>query len=442
MLILGIVVTLACFAIGTPLFAAMGLGSALIALWHFGFPMESIGSFILEGLDSFALLALPLFVWMGELFVRCGAAKYVIQLMQAIFGRFPGGMGVATVVAAVFFSAICGSATATITTIAIIMVPTLIAMKYDRGLAGITVAAAGDLGNLIPPSLFFIIYGSLMELNISTLYAAGFLPGFLVAAGLAGAVVIGDRKDRRRASGKDPLARGRASSLPAGAVDVDFWRTLVKATPALVMPIAVLGGIYAGIFTPTEAAAVGCFLVLAVGVFVYRETRLEDIWDSLTRASTTIGAIMIMIAAGILLGKMFVVAGFPEAVKTFVLGSNLSPQAFLLGAAGVMILLGLFMESILMVYICAPLFVPTVIALGLSPIHFGVVLVASVLIGQITPPMAEGIFVSSAATGIPATEITRRVPLFILVQLVTLAVIVFFPSLTLLLPRLLGMSGV
>jgi C4-dicarboxylate transporter, DctM subunit len=440
-LILGIIVTVICFAVGTPLFAAMGIGSAIIALWHFGFPVESIGSFILDGLDSFPLLALPLFVWMGELFVRSGAAKHVIELAEAIFGRIPGGMGIATVVSAVFFSAICGSATATITTIGIIMVPTLIAQKYDRGLAGMTVAAAGDLGNLVPPSLFFIIYGSLMELDISALYAAGFVPGFLVAAGLAGAVVVGARNDERRAARMVAGATGASASSRTSPGDREIGRKLVKALPALLMPAVVLGGIYAGLFTPTEAAAVGCFLVLVVGVVVYREAGLREIWDSLTRSATTIGAIMIMIAGGILLGRMFVVAGFPDAVTTLVVQANMSPAMFLVAACATMIVLGIFMESILMVYICGPLFVPTVIALGLSPIHFGVVLVTSVLIGQITPPMAEGIFVSSAATGIPATDITKRVPLFIGVQLVTLVFIVAFPGISLSLPKLLGMPG-
>ena len=297
------------------------------------YPPSTIADMLVQGISSFTMLALPLFVFMGDIFVEGGSARPLINVIKSWVGRIPGGMGIATVFIAAFISAICGSSTAGIAMVAMIMIPEMVSLKYDKGFAGAIVASSGSMANLIPPSLFFILYGALAELNIATLFAAGMLPGVITAGVLAMVTYM--------------VARRRAYPLPPPVSGAEKRQIFVKAIPALIMPVIVLGSIYGGIATPTEC--------------------------------------------------------------------------------------------VLMLYVCVPLFYSTVLALGISPIHFGVVIVLGIMVGQSTPPMAEAIYVASSAGNVPSVDITRHILPFIIGLAIAFYVIILFPELSLIVPKLMGM---
>ena len=421
----GIAVTFGLFLTASPIFVALGIGSAILCLFAFGLPPSTIADMIVSSISSFTMLALPLFVYMGDIFLEGGSARPLIDVIKSVLGRIPGGMGIATVVIAAFISAICGSSTAGIAMVAMIMIPEMASLKYDRGFAGAIVSASGSMANLIPPSLFFILYGALCELNIATLFAAGLLPGVVCAAVLALVTFI--------------VARRKNYPLPPPMSRKEKGQVFIKAIPALIMPVIVLGSIYGGIATPTEAAAVSVVYSMLLGFFVYRKLNFKTLWKATSRSAITIGAVLVMVAGGVLLGRMFVLAGFPQAVQSFVMKAGLSPLAFLLLAGVVIIILGTFIECVLMLYVSVPLFYATVLALGISPIHFGVVIVLGIMVGQSTPPMAEAIYVAASAGNVPSVDITKNILPFVIGLAITFYIIILFPEISLVVPQAMGM---
>jgi C4-dicarboxylate transporter DctM subunit len=422
----GIFITLILFIVGSPIFVALGIGAAMMSLWAFGLPPATVGQMMVAGGHSYTLLAIPLYILMGELFLRGGCAKYLVNFMKIVVGRIRGGMGIATVVTAGFFAAISASGSASVATVGMIMVPEMTAAKYPRGFAGAIVAGSGTLGNLIPPSLFFIMYGALCEVNIATLFAAGMIPGIIAVIILSAASCL--------------LARKRDYEVAPKTTWREKRQITKSAIPAILMPIFVLGSIYTGMATPTEAGAVAVFYTLFLGFFVYHGLKPKTAWQGTRGGVLTTGAIMVMVAAGILLARMFVLARFPEAITEFVMQTKMSALTYMLLSGVVILILGTFIETVLMIYICVPLFYPTAMALGVDPVHWGVCLVAGVITGQTTPPMAEAIFITSSASGVPSGEIMRYIMPFAVCLGLLYFIVIIFPELSLALPRAMGMK--
>jgi C4-dicarboxylate transporter DctM subunit len=423
---IGIFITLCLFMVGSPIYAALGIGAAMMSLWSFGLPPATVGHMMVAGANSYTLLAIPLYIWMGEIFLRGGSSKYLVDFMKLIIGRLRGGLGIAAVFVAGFFAAISASGSASVATVAMIMVPEMEKMKYPRGFAGAIVASSGTLGNLIPPSLFFIMYGALCELNIATLFAAGLIPGLLAVIALSVTTFLMALKSKFELSPKTTWK--------------EKTQTTRKAIPAILMPIFVLGSIYTGMATPTEAGSVAVFYSLLLGFFIYRSMDLKMGWQATRGAVLTSGSIMVMVAAGILLSRMFVLAGFPEAITQFVIRTNMSTMTYMLLSGVIIMILGTFIETVLMIYICVPLFYPTAMMLGVDPIHWGVCLVAGVIAGETTPPMAESIFIASSASGVPAGEIMRYMVAFMVCLTFIYFILIIFPEISLVLPRMMGMK--
>ena len=423
MIAMGIVITFALFLLGSPIYSALGIGCGILSLFSFGFTPASVADLFTSSLNSFTLLALPLFILVGNLFLISGSSKPLMDFMGSIFGRIPASMGIASVAACAFFAAISASSTATCVTIGLIMIPEMFRLGYNKGFASSIVAASGGLGNLIPPSLFFIIYGTLEEINIATLFAAGMIPGIFVATLLALTVYIVAKVHK-------------VPTIPPVSWR-ERWNLFLKAIPSLIIPVVILGGIYGGFFTPTEAAAVACGLILILGFLIYRKMTLKNLWDSLAQTAVQIGAIMILVAGGIVLGKMFVVAGFPEAIRDYVIQSNMSSTTFLILAGVVIFILGCFIECVLMIYVCANLFMTSVVHLGINPIHFGVIIVVGALWGMTTPPMAESIYVVSKISGVESYDIIKWIWPYIITYGVAMYIVMMWPQMSLFLPRLL-----
>jgi C4-dicarboxylate transporter DctM subunit len=423
---IGICITFILFMVGSPIYAALGIGAALMSLWAFGLPPATVGEMMVAGVNSYTLLALPLYIWMGQLFLRGGSAKYLVNFMKILIGRISGGLGIATVVTAGFFSAISASGSAAVATVGLIMIPEMKKANYPGGFAGAIVASSGILGNLIPPSLFFIMYGALCEVNIATLFAAGMIPGIIAVIILSATSFL--------------LSKKRKFELAPKTTWKEKGKTAKEAMLALLMPVFVLGSIYAGMATPTEAGAVAVFYSLFLGFFVYRGLKLKTAWQATREAVMTIGAIMVMVAAGIVLARMFVLAGFPEAITRFVIQTKMSALTYMLLSAVIIMFLGTFIETVLMIYICVPLFHPTAMALGVNPIHWGVCLVVGVIAGQTTPPMAEAIFISSSVGGVSSGEIIRYIWPFIGSLILIYGAVIIFPEFSLALPKAMGMK--
>jgi C4-dicarboxylate transporter DctM subunit len=346
--------------------------------------------------------------------------------MKIVLGRIHGGLGIATVVTAGFFAAISASGSASVATVGMIMVPEMTAAKYPRGFAGAIVASSGTLGNLIPPSLFFIMYGALCEVNIATLFAAGMIPGIIAVVILSAASCL--------------LARKRDYEVAPRTTWKEKRQITKSAIPAVLMPVFVLGSIYTGMATPTEAGAVAVFYTLFLGFFVYRGLKPKMAWQATRGGVLTTGAIMVMVAAGILLARMFVLARFPEAITHFVMQTKMSALTYMLLSGVVILILGTFIETVLMIYICVPLFYPTAVALGVDPVHWGVCLVVGVIAGETTPPMAEAIFIASSASGVPSGEIMKYIMPFAVCLVLLYLIVIIFPEFSLALPRAMGMK--
>jgi len=420
---IGVCLTVVLFLLGVPIFAALGIGTVILSLLAFDLPPANVAEMLVTGANSYSLLALPLYILMGELFIQGGCAKALIRFMNLLVGRISGGLGIASVVTAGFFSAISASGSASVAMVAMIMVPEMKKSGYPPGLAGACVASSGTLGNLIPPSLFMIMYGAMCELNVATLFAAGMIPGIIAVIVISATVFL--------------ICRKVSYALYPKISWQEKWAITKQAFPAILMPIFVLGSIYAGMATPTEAGAVAVFYSLFLGFFVYRGLNLKTAWGATRRGLLTTGAIMIMVAAGIVIARMFVLAGFPQAINDFVMQTNMGKLTYLFASGVCIIILGTFIETVLMIYICIPLFYPTAMSLGVDPIHFGVFLVVGVIVGQTTPPMAESIFITSSVTNVPSGEMIKYIFPFVICLSVLFVIVILFPELSTALPKML-----
>ncbi len=419
MIILGIVICVILFAIGVPLYVAFGTGGLIIILFYAGFSIRQLAAMYFDTINSFVLLAVPLFIFAGSLMVHGGISKPLVQLFDSFSSRMPGGLAVASIAAAAFIGAMTGSAFATLAMVGLVMFPPMKA-KYGRGYSAGVLCSSCTLGNFIPPSIVLIVFGFLTEQSVGRLFMAAIMPGLLLAVLLGvTAMLIARRK-------KFPLA-------PAVGWR-ERGRLFVKALPAMFMPIIILGGIYSGIFTPTEAAAVACVYCLLIGAFVYRGLNWKSIWASLTETADLAGKILIIIVAGMMIARSFMLAGFPAVVSNWVVAAGLTPMALLLFAILAFLGLGMIMEAGAVMFVLIPLMWPSVIALGIDPIHLGIIFCISMGIASITPPMALAMFVTSSLFDTPIEELTRGVLPFLGVMILAMVIITIFPEISLWLP--------
>lgn len=427
-ILIGLIVIFILFAIGSPIAMALAISAAIMSLWAHGFPLPSIAQFMVTSIDSYILLAVPLFVYMGYMLLDGGSARPLTDLMRATLGHLPGGAGVATIAACAIFAALTGVTLSVFATIGIIMIPVMLSMKYDRGVACSVMCAAGPLGDMIPPSVVLILYGSLESLNISTLFAGGVIPGIMIALMLSFTIYI--------------IAKRRHYPSPPSVSWKERKRLFIKAIPVLLAPGIVLGGIYGGVFTPTEAAGVGCIYSILIGFVVYRGLNLKTFWRGTGAAMRMIGEIGLLVVGGIFFGRMIVLTGLPETICSWVTTAQVSPIFFLFLVLLIDMILGTFLEVMCVLYIVIPVFFPALMTLGISPVQFGVIVVLGWLIGGSTPPMAESIYVMSKVGNTPMREIVREIWPFLITAILAGVILVLFPQICTFLPELMGLPGV
>ena len=420
---IGLALMVLLFLSGSPLAVAFSIGSIFILIFSMGFPVPNIAQLFFSTINSYSLLAMPFFILAGNLILRSGGMIPLRNFMNAMVGHWPGGMAVATIIFAAFLGSISGSAAACLAIIGTVIVPILVKSGYDRPFAsGITVCAA-ELGMLIPPSLFFIIFGAFNRVSIADLFMAGVGPGFLSAL-LMGIVAVIISKRRKYKT------RQRASWL-------ERRQTLVRVIPLLLMPFVVLGGIYTGIFSPTQAASVSVYYAIVIGIFFYKELTWNGFMESLVDTVKLSSMIYLMFIGGDLFGKVLGYIGLPQMISEWIVNMELGPMGFLLVVEILLLVMGFFFSSIPMVIIVLPLFMPTVMELGIDPVFYGCLSIFCSLIGEITPPIGPQLWIAAPICNEKMGNIAREAWPFLGAQVLALFLTTFVPGIAMFLVDLM-----
>ncbi|UEM19194.1 TRAP transporter large permease subunit [Skermanella mucosa] len=408
--------------LGFPIYLVLGV-TAFFLLAMTGTPMVSVAQKIVDELNSQTLLAVPFFVAAAVFMERGGIASALIEATSTWVGRVRGGLGIVCVLACSIFAAMCGSSVATAMAMGTILVPSMMMLNYDRHFAAGVVGASGTLGILIPPSLAMVVYGVLADESVPRLFLAGIVPGILQAA-LIGAWVL--YYSHRRGYPK-------VERIPAG----DFRRKNLRALPAFAMPAIVLGGIYGGFTTVTEAAALSAVAAIAISMGFYRSIGPSDVLPLLAQAARNSAAIMIIIVMALAFGHYVTESGMAAAVAARMMEWDLQPWHFLVLVNLLLFLLGMFLEVFSVLLIALPVLLPMLDTFGIDPIHFGMIIVINMELALLTPPVGLNLFILSSITKAPLAEVIRGITPFAILLLVLLIVIMAFPQLSLWLPNLL-----
>lgn len=339
---------------------------------------------IFSGVNNFTLVAIPLFILAGEIMARGGISNRLIEFSKIIVGPIPGGLALVVIVSSVFFSAITGTAIAAAAAIGGMLIPTMLREGYDQGFTTSLIATASTIGPIIPPSIVLILYGVIASVSISDLFIAGVLPGILMALGLAIYSIIIGKKN------------GYVIKRDEKVTVKDFFLSLKDAVLALLMPVIIIGGIISGIFTATESGVIAVFYALIVSIFVYKEISLKDFWNVLKSSATTTGGIIFLISSAAIFIWYINYESIPNQLMNMMGFAADNPILLLLIINIMLLIAGTFIDTISAVTIFTPLFGPMVLAAGVDPIHFGIILAVNLTIGMVTPPLGVCLFVVSS----------------------------------------------
>lgn len=403
--------------IGVPIGISVGVSTAIAMYFTSSTPLIVISQNAFTALDSFPLLAVPLFILSGNLMGYGGISRRLVKLADSLVGFVTGGLAMVTVMACMFYSAISGSAVATVSGIGSFMIPEMKKKKYDAGFAAALTAASGSLGVIIPPSISFVIYGIITGVSIGELFIAGIIPGILLGLGLMLVAYMVSRKN------KYPKGEAFPSSK-------ELLASFKDSFAALLVPVIILGGIYGGIFTPTEAAAVSVVYSLIVGLFVYRELNGENLFQAFLDTIVVNGAVTFMLGLSMAFARFLTIAGIPKFITTLLLELTGSRSLTLLVINVVLLIAGCFIDNISAAIIFVPILLPVVTSFGVNPVHFGVITTVALAIGFITPPYGPNLFVASSISGVSIEGITRHVWPFFFILTVILFVLTYMPSLS------------
>lgn len=407
--------------LGFPIAFSLGISATVPLLITGALTLNTSGSWMLQGINSFPLLACPFFILAGNLMEGGGISKRLVNVASTLVGSIPGGLGMVAAIACVFFGAISGSGPATVAAIGGIMIPAMVARGYSPAWSAALCATAGCIGIFIPPSVAMINYGVIAGTSIAKMLLSGVIPGLLTALALC---ILSYVQGRRRGYGG-----GEKFSFHR------FLESLKEGIWPLLMPVIILGGIYSGLFTTTEAAAVACAYAFMVGVFITRELTWARLRDVLVRSVATASTIMFIIAAASAFGKMLTVAQLPAALVNFITEHNVSKVAFLLIVTVILLIAGTFMDQISTVLILTPMLLPIAKELGVDPIQFGALMVVNITFGLLTPPLGVHLFMACGIAKIKFSEIVREIIPFLIACLIVILLTTFVPSVSLFLTQ-------
>ena len=421
--LLGIFVLLLAF--GAPIAVCLGMSSVgAILVQGAGKPLDAIMSVLPRLCSSasskFVLLAIPFFILSGNVMEKAGISGRLINLAEKCLGHIRGGMAMVCVVVSCFFAAISGSGPATVAALGLIMIPALKKAGYSPAFACALMAAGGAIGVVIPPSITFVVYGSIADASITDLFKAGVIPGLLM--GLA--LMLYNWATSKKYGWKGNGRKFNFKALGKSFID-SFW--------AILSPVIILGGIYGGFFTPTEAAAVSCVYTFIIGTFVYKEIHWKEFVDCMKDTVVIAGATSFIVGMSTSFAYVMTLEQVPETLSAFILGISDNKIIILLLMNVFLLVVGMFMDNISSCTILAPILLPVAVALGVNPVHFGIVMTMNLAIGFITPPYGVNLFVGSSVAHIPFERIVKWIWPFIGVIIVVLLLTTYIPQLSLLL---------
>jgi C4-dicarboxylate transporter DctM subunit len=406
---------------GLPIFAGLTLFGGALLYFTQG-SLGSVGEVIYGELNRYLLVAIPLFAYMAHVMIRSRIVDDLYGTAYTLTRHLPGGVGVATIAACTVFAAISGSSVATALTIGSVAIPQMIRYGYAPRAAYGLVAAGGTLGILIPPSGPMVLYGVVSDTSIGALFMAGIVPGLLMAAIFAAWAMA------TSAFGRRPLRREPRASLP------EALQALRKSLWAFTLPVFVLGGMYAGVFTATEAAAAGAVLALAVGAFVYRSIGWREVWEAAVDASRTSAMLFMILAGASVFGFVLTKLRIPHQIVELVVAMNVGVMGFLLAMMLLLFVLGMFLETIAIILITTPVILPVMAYLHINPIWYGILLTINLELALITPPVGMNLFTIKAVTKAPIGEIIRGSLPYVLLISLCLGMVMAWPQLALWLP--------
>lgn len=409
--------------LGVPIAISLGLSTVLGITMHEVIPLETVPQRIFVSVNSFPLMAIPFFILAGNLMGAGSMSKRLVNFASSLVGHFTGGLAMVAIVTSMFFAAISGSGAATTAAIGSILIPAMVARGYKIEYAAANQAVAGALGIIIPPSVAMILYGVAAEVSISDLFIAGILPGFLITISLLISAFFIAKKNGYQGTEKQPFP-----SIVKAFFDAFF---------AILMPIIVLGGIYSGFFTPTEASVVAVVYALGVGLFIYRDITIPQLAVVFKDSAISSSIIMLVIGAAGLFGFFIGINSVPDMIYDAISSFITNKYVFLLVVNIILFFTGMFLEGGAAILILVPLLFGTATNLGVDPVHFGVIMVVNLALGLVTPPVGIDLFVVSQLTNLSIVRIARYAIPLILILVLDILIITYFPPLSTWLPSLL-----
>lgn len=407
-----------------PIAASLGLAS-VITLFVFDLPLK-ISSFIMyASIAKFTLLAIPFFILAGMIMEKAGISRRLIDFANKSIGHMRGGLAIVSVLTSSFFAAISGSGPATVAALGTILIPAMDEEGYDKGMSSALLASAGAIGIIIPPSIAFVVYGVVAQVSIGKLFIAGIIPGLLFGLSLIVVSLIVSRKY---------TFRKRKIATPK-----ELFESFKDAFWGLLTPFIVLGGIYGGVFTPTEAAGVAVFYGIFVGFVIYRELKLKDLFDLLVKSSISSAVVMMIVASASLFAWIITTQGIAANIAAAMIDFTSNKILILLMINFILLIAGMFIDAISAFYILLPIFIPILNTIGVDLTLFGVIMTVNLAIGQVTPPVGVNLYVACNIADINLARISRSVLPFLVASIIALLIITYIPAVSLWLPELLGM---
>lgn len=401
---------------------ALGLGvSSVIAMIMAGLPLDMFPMQVYANIGKFALLAIPFFILAGNTMERAGISEKLINMANKFVGHRKGGLAIVGVITSCFFAAISGSGPATVAALGVIIIPAMIKARYPAGMSSALMATAGSIGIIIPPSIAFVVYGAIAGVSIGKIFMAGIIPGILMGIGLiiASLIIVKkmDIEQQEKATAKEKLK----------SVKEAFW--------GLMMPVIILGGIYGGYFTPTEAAAVAAVYGILVGMFIYKTINLKDLYELMVQSALGSAVVMFIVACAGFFAWFITTQGIAQMASNLLLTVAGSKYVFLIIINIILLIAGCFIDANSALYIFTPIMLPVAVALGYDPIALGVVMTVNLAIGQVTPPVGVNLYVACSISKLSLKEISKAVGPFIIASVIVLILITYLPEIILFLPK-------